>query len=78
MATKQRDFLFELPIGSEGDVVCTMPKDKVYIITFRYPPDNRLRAVSPELDSCEARWKRLTDHCFSAILRSSAPRPRYH
>lgn len=61
MATKQRDFLFELPIGSEGDVVCTRPKDKVYIITFRYPPDNRLRAPFCEalllaLDIIETRY----------------------
>lgn len=34
--------LFVLSIGSNGSVVCTQPKAKVYLLTFTNPPDNRL------------------------------------
>jgi hypothetical protein len=37
--------LFELPIGDRGRVVVSQPKDKVYLITFSSPPDNRLTSV---------------------------------
>ena len=38
--------LFELPIGEQGKVIVSQPKDKVYQITFSSPPDNRLTSVS--------------------------------
>jgi len=44
-AAKKGEVLFELPIGSTGNVVCTRPKDKVYLITFTSAPDNRLTSV---------------------------------
>jgi len=47
--------LFELPIGETGNLVCTEPNPKVYLLTFTYPPDNRL----------------TTDFCQSLILALS-------
>lgn len=38
--------LFEVPIGTNGKVVCTQPADKVYVLEFTSPPDNRLTSVS--------------------------------
>ena len=46
MAAKQGASLFEVPIGKNGAVVCTQPKELVYLLTFASPPDNRLVAVS--------------------------------
>lgn len=46
--SKRGDMLFELPIGDKGNLVCTAPKDKVYLITFTSPPDNRLVTVGPD------------------------------
>lgn len=45
MATDQGKTLFELPIKSDGSLVCTQPKEKVYVLTFTSPPDNRLVTV---------------------------------
>ena len=44
-AAKRGEVLFELPIGTKGQLICTRPKDKVYLITFSSPPDNRLTSV---------------------------------
>ncbi|KAK0301968.1 hypothetical protein LTR54_012634 [Friedmanniomyces endolithicus] len=33
-AAKRGEVLFELPIGTKGQLICTRPKDKVYLITF--------------------------------------------
>ncbi|KAK4554796.1 hypothetical protein LTR86_008298 [Recurvomyces mirabilis] len=41
------DMLFELPIGEKGNVAVSQPKDKVYLITFFSPPDNRLTTTQP-------------------------------
>lgn len=42
--------LFKLPIANEGSVVVTQPADKVYLLTFTSPPDNRLVTVgSPRM-----------------------------
>jgi len=46
-SAKRGEVLFELPIGKTGNLVCTTPKDNVYLITFTSPPDNRLVSVSP-------------------------------
>ncbi|KAK5116848.1 hypothetical protein LTR85_009108 [Meristemomyces frigidus] len=53
--------LFELPIAESGRVVCTSPKDKVYLVTFTSPPDNRLvtpfcQALLLALDIIETRY----------------------
>ena len=42
---KKGDLLFELAIGDNGNIVVTQPADKVYLITFTSPPDNRLTTV---------------------------------
>ncbi|KAL9028983.1 MAG: hypothetical protein Q9196_002726 [Gyalolechia fulgens] len=34
--------LFILPIGSKGSLICTQPSQRVYLLTFDSPPDNRL------------------------------------
>jgi enoyl-CoA hydratase/carnithine racemase len=34
--------LFEVPISTGGSFVCTSPEDRVYILTFNSPPDNRI------------------------------------
>ncbi|SLM34133.1 enoyl-hydratase isomerase [Lasallia pustulata] len=34
--------LFTVPIESKGSIVCTHPSQKVYLLTFQSPPDNRL------------------------------------
>lgn len=49
MAAKRGAVLFELPVGAQGKLVCTQPKDKVYLVTFTSPPDNRL--ISVRLDN---------------------------
>ena len=43
--TSKRDVLFTLPIGSDGQIVCFRPADRVYVIEFTSPPDNRLTTV---------------------------------
>lgn len=35
-------FTLQIPNSSGGTVVCTSPSDKVYLLTFTSPPDNRL------------------------------------
>ncbi|KAK3067781.1 hypothetical protein LTR53_015142, partial [Teratosphaeriaceae sp. CCFEE 6253] len=59
-AAKRGPVLFELPIGDNGNVVCTSPQDNVYLITFTSPPDNRLtssfcQALLLALDIIETR-----------------------
>ncbi|KAK0932506.1 hypothetical protein LTR91_017797 [Friedmanniomyces endolithicus] len=44
-AAKRGEVLFELPIGTKGQLICTRPKDKVYLITFSSPTDNRLTST---------------------------------
>ncbi|KAK0958522.1 hypothetical protein LTS01_021829 [Friedmanniomyces endolithicus] len=44
-AAKRGEVLFELPTGTKGQLICTRPKDKVYLITFSSPPDNRLTST---------------------------------
>ena len=34
--------LFKLPIGPRGAITCTQPSQRVYLLTFYSPPDNRL------------------------------------
>ncbi|KAL8918932.1 MAG: hypothetical protein Q9172_005200 [Xanthocarpia lactea] len=34
--------LFKLPIGPRGTITCTQPSQRVYLLTFDSPPDNRL------------------------------------
>ncbi|KAF4555949.1 Enoyl-CoA hydratase/isomerase-like protein 3 [Elsinoe fawcettii] len=41
--------LFKVPIASGGQVEVTSPADKVYLVTFTAPPDNRLKT-----DFCQA------------------------
>ncbi|KAF2437312.1 enoyl-CoA hydratase/isomerase [Karstenula rhodostoma CBS 690.94] len=41
--------LFTVPIGTKGEVEVTSPVDKVYVVAFGSPPDNRLVT-----DFCEA------------------------
>ncbi|KAJ9631059.1 hypothetical protein H2203_001588 [Taxawa tesnikishii (nom. ined.)] len=43
---KEMETLFEVPIGAEGKVVCLRPADKVYVLQFTSPPDNRLVTVT--------------------------------
>ena len=45
MPSNRGDVLFELPIAATGNVVVTSPQDKVYLIAFISPPDNRLVTV---------------------------------
>ena len=45
-SVQRGEHLFELPIAETGRLVCTRPKDKVYLVTFTSPPDNRLVTVS--------------------------------
>ena len=45
MAAKD-NVLFRVPIdGDAGQVVVTQPAEKVYLLTFGSPPDNRLVTV---------------------------------
>lgn len=37
--------LFTLPIGDAGQVVCFSPVERVYVLEFTSPPDNRLTTV---------------------------------
>lgn len=38
--------LFELPVASaNGKITCFNPADRVYIVEFNSPPDNRLTTV---------------------------------
>ncbi len=39
---KRGALLFEIPIGTTGNLVATSPAPKTYLLTFRSPPDNRL------------------------------------
>lgn len=34
--------LFTLPVDPKGSIVCTQPSQRVYLLTFDSPPDNRL------------------------------------
>ncbi|KAH9845429.1 Copper homeostasis protein cutC [Teratosphaeria destructans] len=43
------DLLFKVPIDQTGNIVCTRPQDKIYLLTWTSPPDNRLRT-----DFCQA------------------------
>jgi len=45
MPFNQGKILFELPIADKGNVICTQPREKVYLVTFTSPPDNRLVTV---------------------------------
>jgi hypothetical protein len=38
--------LFEVPIGDSGKVTVNEVNEKVYLVTFASPPDNRLTTVS--------------------------------
>ncbi|QIW98710.1 hypothetical protein AMS68_004228 [Peltaster fructicola] len=54
--------LFKLPIESNGSVVVTQPAEKVYLLTFTSPPDNRLvtsfcQAIILALDIIELRYE---------------------
>ena len=40
------EILFTVPIGRAGRVVCSTPVEKVYVLEFTSPPDNRLMTVS--------------------------------
>ena len=44
--------LFTIPIGPSGSIACTTPQERVYLLTFVSPPDNRLK----------------TDFCNSLLL----------
>ncbi|KAH0563032.1 hypothetical protein GP486_002406 [Trichoglossum hirsutum] len=35
--------IFTIPIEPSGSITCTTPQEKVYLLTFISPPDNRLR-----------------------------------
>ena len=44
--TKAGELLFKLPIASSnGNVVCTLPATRVYLVTFTSGADNRLTTV---------------------------------
>lgn len=55
--------LFKIPIApTNGDFTCTSPADKVYLLTFNSPPDNRLLSAFIEafllsLDIIEERFE---------------------
>ena len=34
--------LFTLPIAPNGQLVCTQPSQRIYLISFSSPPDNRI------------------------------------
>ena len=42
---KQTPTLFEVPIGDSGKVTVNEVNEKVYLVTFSSPPDNRLTTV---------------------------------
>lgn len=46
MSSKEPETLFTIPIGSEGQVVCLRPADRIYVLEFTSPPDNRLVTVT--------------------------------
>lgn len=53
--------LFSVPIATGGSFECTSPAEKVYLLTFISPPDNRLttaflEAFSLALDIIEERY----------------------
>jgi len=57
---KRGAVLFELPIGEKGNLICTQPKEKVYLLTFKSGADNRLitpfcQAILLALDIIETR-----------------------
>jgi len=41
----KQETLFTLPIGEKGRVVCLKPRERVYVLEFASPPDNRLDTV---------------------------------
>ena len=42
MAQASHKVLFEVPISTGGSIKCSSPVDKVYLVEFTSPPDNRL------------------------------------
>ncbi|KAI9772662.1 MAG: hypothetical protein M1840_000256 [Geoglossum simile] len=55
--------LFTIPIEPEGSITCTTPQEKVYLLTFVSPPDNRLKtnfcnALHLALDTIEHKHPR--------------------
>ncbi|KAL1956205.1 hypothetical protein VTO42DRAFT_7552 [Malbranchea cinnamomea] len=55
--------LFSIPIATGGSFECTSPAEKVYLLTFTSPPDNRLttaflEAFALALDIIEERFPR--------------------
>jgi len=48
---KQTPTLFEVPIGDSGKVTVNEVNEKVYLVTFASPPDNRLTTVSGHIAS---------------------------
>lgn len=46
--------LFKLPIAGDGHVIVAQPAEKVYLLTFQSPPDNRLTTVSNRQDSTDS------------------------
>ena len=44
-ARERGELLFELPIGSDGDVSVTQPAKQMYLMTFKSGADNRLTTV---------------------------------
>lgn len=40
--------LFQVPIASGGTFDCTSPADRVYLLSFESPPDNRLSTAFNE------------------------------
>ncbi|KAL8817699.1 MAG: hypothetical protein Q9223_003511 [Gallowayella weberi] len=64
--------LFQLPVEPKGSITCTQPSQRVYLLTFDSPPDNRL---TPEfcatfllaLDILDARFEKGVVVTTSAI-----------
>ncbi len=70
-AAKRGEVLFELPIGTKGQLICTRPKDKVYLITFSSPPDNRLTSV------CLARTPQACLRSLADIFHGLSAKPSF-
>lgn len=62
----------QVGIGGTGKIVCTQPKESVYLLNFSNPPDNRLvtpfcQAMILALDILEDRYPRGVVVTTSAI-----------
>lgn len=68
--------LFKLAIESEGSITCTQPSQRVYLLTFDSPPDNRL---TPEFCAAFVLALDIVDRRFDkGVIITTSAIPKFY